>query len=461
MTSRGRSRSSRALTGRRSSGAPTMAKRLSGAPTMARRLSGARAAPTRAARKTSGDARDDVERRHALRRRDPGTPREQSVAGMGDALDRSATLRPDGAGRGHGRGPRVVPNRRSATVVVRAAGDRLVFDLPLEGQSADSARQRVDAVGLLRCEPDGIASARSTTGARDCAGWRVDPVHRQRATAVPVVSNGVQHRRRSAHDDGDRPGVSGTRRPAATGGIRSARRTAHRGDRDLLLRQHRIDCRRHCSHLRSQRARGLARRVFLERRQLHGGGDRRGRCRGRDRTRRALAGRAVARACLPDLQDLPGLHRASRGSRSPRPRSPPAASGNHRCALAGSTGGAGAGGGEGPARGHRRRADAPRGRSPGTARARARSARQRGGRQPSEGSVPRHRFARAADPSQRHPRLGGHAALARDRRLDSRSRRPLDLRQCASAVAHDRRTARRGADCLRQAAAGAHRCGSE
>ena len=107
----------------------------------------------------------------------PGTPREKAVAGMGDALDRGATLRPDGVGRGHGRGPGVVPNPSSATVVVRAADRRLVSDLALEDQSADSARQRVDAVGLLRGEPDGTASARSTTGARDCAGWRVDSVH--------------------------------------------------------------------------------------------------------------------------------------------------------------------------------------------------------------------------------------------------------------------------------------------
>ena len=55
-------------------------------------------------------------------------------------------------------------------------------------------------------------------------------------------------------------------------------------------------------------------------------------------------------------------------------------------------------------------------RASGAARARARRARSRGGRQPAEGSVPRDGLARAAHAAQRHPRLGGHAAHADDRR---------------------------------------------
>ena len=43
---------------------------------------------------------------------------EQAVAGMGNAPDRSATLRPDGAVRGHGGGLGVVPDLCSATVAV-------------------------------------------------------------------------------------------------------------------------------------------------------------------------------------------------------------------------------------------------------------------------------------------------------------------------------------------------------
>ena len=96
--------------------------------------------------------------------------------------------------------------------------------------------------------------------------------------------------------------------------LSSTRQPARRGDRHVLRRQYRPCRRRDCAVIRPHVVAGVARRIPLERAELHGGWQRRSARGGRHRARRALGGRADAGARLSDLPDLSSLRRPSRRS---------------------------------------------------------------------------------------------------------------------------------------------------
>ena len=67
-------------------------------------------------------------------------------------------------------------------------------DVVVEGQPADRASERLDALGVVRSEPDGTAAARAQPCAARGARGRLDSVHVQGQEAISAVSHGVQCR---------------------------------------------------------------------------------------------------------------------------------------------------------------------------------------------------------------------------------------------------------------------------
>ncbi len=357
--------------------------------------------------------------------------------------------------RGHRRGRvqhRCLPaTELSASAAVRVPAGDVLSDLRLEGQSADSIGERLDAVGLLRRGSDDAAAA-GTAGRRSRGGRRrLDAVHREDQTAVSAVPDDLQHRRRSGDDGGERCRVR-----VAWRSLRSCRRVAARqttrwNDCDVLRRQYRACRGGDCPDVGTNVRASVVRRLPVERGQLHGGRDGRGCRSGRDRARGALESRADARTRVSHVQDVSGVRRPARGPGSSCARDTAAARGNRRGVVAGPPGGARVGGRKGSPGRHGRRIDAARRGTQPAARARARGQGERRRRQSPEGSVPRDRLPRVAHAAQRDPRLVRHVAAEHARRSQARQSLRCDFRERETADAVDRRAARRGGHRIRQA----------
>ena len=164
---------------------------------------------------------------------------------------------------------------------------------------------------------------------------RPGAVHDQGQGAVPDVSHALQHGGRGAHHGRDRCRLYGPWRAARAVQFASACQAAGRSDRHVFRRQHRPRRRRDRGSVRALVVERVARRVPVERRQLHGCRHRRRGCGGRHRARRALEGGAAAGAGLPHLSDLPGLRRPARGSEAAHRGDAAAAPGHGRRAGAG------------------------------------------------------------------------------------------------------------------------------
>ena len=305
-----------------------------------------------------------------------------------------------------------------------AAADHVLPDVGVEGQPADSARERLDAVGVVRGRSDGAAAARARPARLIIAlagVWTQCTVNvKQRyplyrtifsiaAEAITMAATGLVYQ-----------SLGGPLTPVD---FSTSREAARRRDRDVLPRQHRPG-RGGDRAPRGADASGTsgARTFSWSGASFMVAG-----------TAGAVAAVVIARGehwkavlMIAPVYLTYRTYRVFIGRLEDRERHAAEAAGctrrrSRRCRMARNAEQELAAEKERLAE-TRRRADAPRGRAPGAARARAGGAGERRGRQPAEGSVPRDGVARAADAAERDSRMGRHAADAR--RSTSRSARP-------------------------------------
>ena len=148
---------------------------------------------------------------------------------------------------------------------------RVLPDVGVEGQSANSVACRVDTVGVVCGRSDGAAAARAATG-NDRGDRRcVHAVHVEREAALAVYRTAF-----SMAAEAVTMAATGWRTPRLAGrtgpiDLRDAAQAARRRHRDVFLRQHRSGCRRHRDVPAAVGVEDLARQLSLERAELHGG----------------------------------------------------------------------------------------------------------------------------------------------------------------------------------------------